>query len=71
MDDFQITNPWSKLLATSVVGAVVYCALLIVLRPAVLDVCEEIVCGSRHASVTRIFALMRKIAIRGVHNHRL
>ena len=61
-----ISNPWTRLLSTSAVGALLYIAMMVVYRPAVMDVFEEILKGRDNPALLRIVAAIRRMSLRQV-----
>jgi PST family polysaccharide transporter len=64
LDVIHFKNAWGRLGSTSAIGALVYVALMILLRPEVMNILEEIVNGSKRAPLLRITAFMRQAALR-------
>jgi O-antigen/teichoic acid export membrane protein len=64
LDHAGLSNAWGRLASTSTLGAAVYVALMILLRPDVMNVLEEILNGSKRAPLLRLTALMRQAALR-------
>jgi O-antigen/teichoic acid export membrane protein len=54
-----VTNDWIRLLSTSLLGALFYIATLMVLRPPVMRVMEEVITHSSNPSLLRILTLLR------------
>ena len=59
-----IFNPWIGLVSTSVLGALVYVAALVLLRPRVMEVMEEIMEHYGNPMVTRSLRVLRAITLR-------
>ena len=55
-----ILNSWAQLISTTALGAAVYAGLLILFRPPVMEALEEIMNGSGHPLVRRIFLIIQR-----------
>ena len=62
----RISDPWGVLVSTSLLGAIVYAGILIVIRPPVIDVFEEIISGSKRPFIIRIIGVIRRFSLRPV-----
>jgi PST family polysaccharide transporter len=61
-DILQITHAWTRLLSTSLLGALVYIGIMIVFRPSVMSVFEEIVSGFNNPRVAKTVTFVRRLA---------
>jgi len=55
---------WTRLISTSLLGAFVYVGMMIVFRPAVMDVFDEIISGMHQPQATRVIQYLRRWAWR-------
>jgi hypothetical protein len=57
----SIFNPWVELLSTSALGALVYCGLLIRLRPPAIHALEEILGGSQKPILVKAIRVVQRL----------
>jgi len=56
---------WTRLISTSLLGALVYCGMMIVFRPAVMDVLEEMISSLKQPQASKVIQSLRQWAWRG------
>jgi len=64
LSSLGVLNSWVKLVSTSLLGAVFYAGLLILLWPPVMESMQEIMAGSNHPLVRKALMLMQKLGRR-------
>jgi PST family polysaccharide transporter len=65
LDSLGVYKPWVQLITTSLLGAGVYAGLLIGVRPPVMGALDEIMNGSGHPLVRRIFLVIQRLEASG------
>ena len=61
---FSISNPWTLLISTSVVGATCYISGMLVWGHGALDHAEEILKSSDNATLLRVLALLQRVRVK-------
>jgi hypothetical protein len=60
----RIQAPWTRLLSTSLLGAIVYVGIMIVFRPPVMEVFDEIATGLNQPLAAKVVQYLRRCAWR-------
>lgn len=61
LNSLALYKPWVQLITTSLLGAGVYVGLLVHVRPPVMEALQEILNGSGHPLIRRIFLLIQRL----------
>ena len=61
-----VLNAWSRLLSTAFLGALVYIALMVMFRPVVMNVLDEILNASRRPQISKWLNLLKHFSVRRV-----